>query len=464
MIVCKHRNDPIGRQHRRGFTLVELLVVIALMSILSAMMAYALSGARQEGRIKRAQSEVRMISQILQSKMNEIALSKLELKYSSPANPSSPSGPSPNAARERSRLVVMARRDLMRLVMPTCRADLIYPPANLQFRTQNGSTGLWLANCAKVAVPSEWNRMRGLIRLRSAGQADNYFQLGGGTTSPTELPGFDSASLYAAGGTYKEALDTYVGGTPSSPSTPINWSRQFESAECLYLILASTELFGETAIDKIHARSIANLDGDDVPEIIDPWGRPYEFIRDPIGLDAPAIKNYDPSAAVADQYPVDPDPLDFLLSDWRYDDFVNPPSTAPPNERFYPVYLPPVVISAGPDGEFDLRRTFYSDESNTPQGVNDNYSTAMITWTATSLSPLYPDPFSSGVLPYRFPDPFYNVSAITYSAGSTPAYNITNSDLGQVDLAKQGGGLGGYVDTDGYDAKADNITSLDGGF
>ncbi len=55
-------------------------------------------------------------------------------------------------------------------------------------------------------------------------------------------------------------------------------------------------------------------------------------------------------------------------------------SGSAPSQRFYPIYLPPVVISAGPDGEFDLRRTFYNDENGTPQGVNDNYSTAIITW------------------------------------------------------------------------------------
>ncbi len=454
-----------NRNDRPAFTLVELLVVIALMSILATMMSYALASARQEGRIKRAQSEVRMISQILQTKMNEIALSKLELRYSAPANPVA-LGVNPNPAQERSRLVVMARRDMMRLVMPACRADLIYPPANLQFRTPNRNVvGSWVANCGKVAVPSEWNRMRTLIGLRSAGQADNYYQLAGNNLSPSQDPGVDSAILYGSSTVYNDALDTLAGGLPSAPSAEINWTREYESAECLYLILASTDLFGETAIDKIHERSIANLDGDAVPEIIDPWGRPYEFIRDPIGLDTPAIKNYDGAAAVANQYPIDPDPLDFLLADWRYDDSVNPPSATPPNQRFYPIYLPPVVISAGPDGEFDIRRTFYNDDTETPQGVNDNYSTAIINWNSPSrLQPLYPDPFSSGTLPYRCPDPYYNVSAIPYAAGTTPLYEITDGDLGQVDLAKMGGGLGGINNNDGYDATADNITSLDGGF
>ena len=215
-----------------------------------------------------------------------------------------------------------------------------------------------------------------------------------------------------------------------------------------------------------------------MPEIIDPWGRPYEFIRDPIGLDTPAIKNYVPAAAAANQYPIDPDPLDFLISDWRYD--VAAPSL--PAEKFYPIYLPPVVISAGADGEFDLRRSYYKDDNEVDQGVNYNYSTAIINWNSSALGPFYPDPYNaSAVLPYRFPDPYYNVSAIAYSAPAdpddptaTPAqpYEISNSDLGQVDLAKQGGrganpatgGLAGFISNDGYDASADNISSLDGGF
>ena len=190
-----------NRGARHGFTLVELLAVIGLMIALSGMLAYAFAAARQEGNIKRCQAEVRMIGEILQAKVNEIALSKLELRYAS-----APSGagvvatasPENFEATERSRAIMLCRRDLARLVLPECRADLIYPPASIQFRTRQRTGSLWIPNAVKVAVPSEWNRMRSLIGLRSAAVADNRFQTVTSTSfSPTEDPGIDAIGLYS---------------------------------------------------------------------------------------------------------------------------------------------------------------------------------------------------------------------------------------------------------------------------
>ena len=264
---------------------------------------------------------------------------------------------------------------------------------------------------------------------------------------------------------YRQALQQDVGDVDKDGNVTedIPWTREHESAECLYLILASTDIFGETALDKIHSRSIANLDGDAVPEIIDPWGRPYTFIRHPVGLDSPTIKNFDPDAAPANQYPLDPDPFDFLVADWRMDASVLSGASAPV-QRFYTIYLPPAVISSGPDKEFDIRRTFYQDDTDATTGVRDDYSASAVVWNESRLAPLYPNPTSwgPGLNAYRYPDPFFNVSAIAFT--STGPYEITDSDLGQIDLAKMGGGLGGVDNSDGYDAAADNISSLDAGF
>ena len=47
---------------RRGFTLVELLVVVAMIMILAAAMTTSVSGARARARISRAQTDVREIT------------------------------------------------------------------------------------------------------------------------------------------------------------------------------------------------------------------------------------------------------------------------------------------------------------------------------------------------------------------------------------------------------------------
>ena len=55
---------------KKGFTLVELLVVIAMVAILMAAMAVSVSGARERARKQKALSDVKVISQAILSYEN----------------------------------------------------------------------------------------------------------------------------------------------------------------------------------------------------------------------------------------------------------------------------------------------------------------------------------------------------------------------------------------------------------
>lgn len=477
---------------RFGFTLIELLVVISLMVTLGGMLTYALSSATNGARIKRAQADVLTIGQLLQSRVNEVSLSQVSLVYGrsgaelarvglfTPPGGAPISGPgtqnvrtsaSPTRgqlinfqANERARLILLARRDLARMVLPECQADLLYPPASLQFRTL-GPSG-WYPNVAQVKPPAQWSRMRTLAGLYSAGDIDAEYQVVNsvnGSTNPATNPEYGAITEAAVPGferILKHSTKVYwdpSAGAPN-PRPQTTWTREHESSECLYLILATTELFGKTAIDKIPASQIADTDQDGVPEILDSWGTPYAFLRNPIGLQKIGIKNFVAGGSTpTEQFPIDPDPFDFLAADYRFDAGTHPtPYAAGLGETtYFPIYLPPVIISAGLDGEFGLRLTYVNlDESPEPElGVNDGYSASSVQYPggANSYGPIYP-----GVPVVRFPDPYYDVSTVASNVAGTYPFSISS-----IAGAKVGGGLGGVLNTETI---SDNITSLDSGF
>lgn len=77
--------------NKRGFTLVELLVVIAMIAVLAAAMTAAVEKTRAQARIEKARADVKAISQAILSWENYSRGGKHELKEMNdvPANSSS---------------------------------------------------------------------------------------------------------------------------------------------------------------------------------------------------------------------------------------------------------------------------------------------------------------------------------------------------------------------------------------
>ena len=330
---------PVRSRLATGFTLVELLVVITIMGILAGVLAMTLSSALSDAKISRARTEVATIGQMLQARVNEVSLAQLALidvridggiDGGPVASAPAPGGMGTSSfaqfnANERARVMMMARRDMLRMVLPQCRADLLYPPARLQYRSLSGA-GV-TASAVQLKPPAQWVRMRSKAGLIS-GEQLNAFDA---TVEGIEFAFNETTGQFVFPyGAFNSADNIY-----DDPSDPLDrvWTRENESAECLYLILATTDLQGELAIDYIPSDRIADSDGDGFLEVLDPWEQAYFFLREPTGLRSPAINNFDTNApAGIKQYPADPDPLDFLLTDFRYDDnflYIGlPPTTA----------------------------------------------------------------------------------------------------------------------------------------
>jgi hypothetical protein len=106
------------------------------------------------------------------------------------------------------------------------------------------------------------------------------------------------------------------------------------------------EFFGED--------DIGDKDGDGMPEILDPWKNPIEFVRWPVGLSYPvrdfssilADKNFSTlqTPPKAGETFLAADPLDYLHVDPRWGGAVEDD----------PFALFPLIVSAGPDGAYDI--------------------------------------------------------------------------------------------------------------
>lgn len=440
---------------KAGFTLVELLVAISLVALVSAMLSTAMSGAVREARLKRAQGELLNYGQLLQAKMNSIAFGRLNINQSpirfqqeetpsglgTRSNSNTVLSDSDIESNDLSRMRMLARRDFARMSLPECQADLFYPPATLQFRIdiRNSNNGVMSPSCAQISPPPAWDRMRSLLGLRTGSEIDDYMRwaelqsiipsVPTALENPVTNPQVDAIAKLQEDDVFFKACTRKGSLAPPDTLETLTWTREYESAECLYLILATYKLTDGMAIDNVPARSIGDLDEDGVPEILDPWGEPVVFMRSPVGLEGRGL-----GTATSD-----PDPFDFLATDFRYQ--VSDPSQ-------HPTYLAPVVISAGQDGEFGIR---------TPETIEDDfYSASAIALTDPPL-PLRPISLSSGAshsrMVFRYPDPFFDVDS-----GVRELSHRAGNDFQNILRAKRGGGLGSTVDRD---TVADNVTSID---
>ena len=65
---------------RLGFTLVEMMMVIAIVAILAAMAMAALAGAAEEGKRQRARTQIAKLDQLIMDKWNSYRFRQLPIR------------------------------------------------------------------------------------------------------------------------------------------------------------------------------------------------------------------------------------------------------------------------------------------------------------------------------------------------------------------------------------------------
>lgn len=210
------------RGPRHSFTLIELVLVLAIISILAAAVLSAMYGVVEEAKVARTKAQV--------AKLHELIMSQLEGYGTRAIRLDIPQRTTESVAKLATTRL-WAIRDLMRMEMPDRITDLnsdsttIRIPKDTRFGVGNAFV--------TPATPSKW-----LSHRRRAG---------------------------------------YANATTTTP--PASWTVAHQGAECLFLIVASLREGESSGLDYFAESEIGDVDEDGMREILDAWGHPIEFLR-----------------------------------------------------------------------------------------------------------------------------------------------------------------------------------------
>ena len=281
---------------RTGFTVIELMVSVLVISLLASLVLYAMSGAVEMAYKARTKSRIARIDRVISRMWRDYETRRVPIRITP--------GTDPKIAAA---IRLDALRELMRLEMPDRITDV---------------------------------------------RDDPYVH---------SFPEFQLMTLT------KPALSWAY-----SRSNQNTWTPQFQGAECLYLILSKAKDGGRPAIAGFSKESIGDVDDDGMPEILDAWGNPINFLRWPAGRradpgedgawgvegqddDGDGIEDNSTEALSPDSDDVRslptinsvsvPDPFDRRKIDprWHDSDLTNDP-----------FLLYPIIYSAGPDREYNI--------------------------------------------------------------------------------------------------------------
>jgi len=294
------------RSSRSAFTLVELLTVIAVIGVLASMVLFALFSVQETARGKRTRAQITKIHELISGRWESYRTRPLPIRIPPGTNP-----------RRAAWIRLMAMRELIRMEMPDRISDLAIDPVYHNY-----------ANSSNKNLD-----IRGL-KLRQL-------------TSPLFLAYHRRIEQVLRGGNWRNRVLDY--GVPDLRATAGAgmgmWTPQYEGSECLYMILATIQDGDTNGLDFFREHETGDTDGDGMPEILDGWGQPIDFIRWAPGFigDSASTIQFGDQAPLADSDSGqgNGDPFDPLKVDprWRDKTITNDPFV-----------LFPLIYSMGADG------------------------------------------------------------------------------------------------------------------
>jgi len=345
---------------RHGFTLVEIMVVLMIISIMGGMVLAAIGNVTTTAKLARTKTILAAVDAVIQEQYDSYQHRPLPVEIPDLFNPSS-RGPVEVGLEvlpdELARVRLMMIRDLQRMEMPDRFGDIIAGPSALS------------AMASPVVVDPSTNEIVSVRNDYTRRKRLSVGWYGSGRPGATARELSDNVpSKLAAYRDRAQVRDSVTGNIftlsqalSSGNAALVDRVLENQSAECLYLIVATTFLGGTPAIDAIPATSIGDTDDDGLLEILDGWDEPLAFIRWPTGYTD--IRKTLSERLVEYQTA---DTFDGFQSDFAYyvPDSVSPiawpletdPEIVTPmlQNRTKPWSMRPLILSAGDDGEFGI--------------------------------------------------------------------------------------------------------------
>lgn len=282
---------------RSGLTLLELLVVMMIISLLAALFLGALSAASRLSQVSNTKSLIQKLHNAMMSRWDAYRSIRLPIVLEARADSGAAIATSEKTKyrQDIARRKMLATRELLRMEMPDRYEDLMFEPAYL----------VTFTNPKKPIRPYLWNAYQRRIMEAKA------------VASKTD-PAFDNM-----------ALDDFV----------IRLGNQYQSAECLYMIMTVGTEDSSTSTEHFAAHNFGDVDGDGMKEFIDAWGSPIEFLRWAPGYYSPMQPGYTydypgasgtPGSIFHATQPRDPNSGNKVISHWKiqFESFTNTNATS----------------------------------------------------------------------------------------------------------------------------------------
>ena len=331
MQPIRHCSIPVRETSpRRGFTLVEALLVIAIIGVMAGMSLVVLADAANSAKISRTKVQIRKINDQIMARWEEFESRPIPFRLDTSSNSAL------NNARDAARVRLCMLRAIMRMELPERMSDIIFVDSAVD-PTADVTPADLLSLTDYYFIPT------------------NAIQVPMNTGAPFQLPA--RAFRNSLNDFYYQEVFRSVQVFASVNGRNMTWGELLsnQSAECLYLIMKSIQDEYGNALDAFADTEIGDFDNDGLMEIHDPWGTPIAFQRWAPGLSEFGIQStsqkISPIQSGVSQE--DPDPFDPLLSDVRFFDvdYLGLPAEKVDNDSFR---LVPLIYSAGPDRKFDI--------------------------------------------------------------------------------------------------------------